>query len=71
MLYGMGTLVLKGPKQRSSDPETGTAAAGSILALKATLVAAEVNREKYFHIMKVTLKTLKSFTKSKKTCTIC
>lgn len=41
MLYGMGTLVLKGPKQLSSDPETGTAAVGSILALKATLVAAE------------------------------
>lgn len=45
MLYGMGTLVLKGPKQLSSVPGTGTAAAGSILALKATLVAAEVDKE--------------------------
>lgn len=45
MLYGMGTLVLKGPKQRSSVPGAGTAAAESILALKATLVAAEVDKE--------------------------
>lgn len=50
MLYGMGTLVLKGPKQLSSDPGTGTAAAGSILALKATLVAAEVDDEEHFII---------------------
>lgn len=55
----MGTFVLKGPKQLSSDPGTGTAAAGSILALKATLVAAE--EENKFHITKLSLKTLKFF----------
>lgn len=46
VLYGMGTLVLNGPKQLSPDPGTGTAAAGSILALKATLVAAEADKIK-------------------------
>lgn len=48
MLYGIGTLVLKGPKQRSLVPGTSTAAAGSILALKATLVAATVDKEEHY-----------------------
>lgn len=44
-VYGIGTLVLKGPKQRSVDPGTAMATFGSMVALKATLMPAEIKRD--------------------------
>lgn len=41
MAYGIGTLVLKGPKQYSVDPGILMAMFGSIVALKETLMPSE------------------------------